>query len=189
MQPSSFDQQQSCVVQSKDNFTGRGHSGAASMSTQSTATEFLLWKIMARLMLTETCTNPASLAPFRISIRTCLLQCGTSSTSYPIRNQINWSLFDPSPTSALCVVMRTRAVTRHLLPHKDHPFTVECKRAKINKVSNKIAVYNTAANGASDPEPKQKKQHTLLESIAVSADEVRILITRWLLSAGLPHTL
>ncbi|KAF1786314.1 hypothetical protein GQ600_4227 [Phytophthora cactorum] len=44
-------------------------------------------------------------------------------------------------------------------------------RAKINKVSNKIAMYNTAANGA------------------MTVAEVRILVTRRLLSAGLPHTL
>ncbi|KAF4136471.1 hypothetical protein GN958_ATG12140 [Phytophthora infestans] len=55
---------------------------------------------------------------------------------------------------------------------------------KINKIIDGITVYNTST-GANDSEPTQKKHRTLLDRIAVSADKVRILVTR-LLTAGLP---
>ncbi|KAF4142896.1 hypothetical protein GN958_ATG07882 [Phytophthora infestans] len=72
-----------------------------------------------------------------------------------------------------------------LAAHKDHPFSVEAKKKKVAGVSTRIAVYNSVVTGAAF---RKKKQRTVVETMAVSEEEVRILCTRWLLASGLSYT-
>ncbi|GMF27123.1 unnamed protein product [Phytophthora fragariaefolia] len=75
--------------------------------------------------------------------------------------------------------------------HRDHRYSVETRRSKIDEVSTRISTYNrsTASEKPQAGEkPKAKKQKTIPESMTINEDEIRILSTRWLLSSGLPYT-
>ncbi|GMF23227.1 unnamed protein product [Phytophthora fragariaefolia] len=72
--------------------------------------------------------------------------------------------------------------------HKDHLFSVEASQAKNGSVSTRIVAYDAAASATQDTEPRSKKQRAIAEAMMDSADEVRILATRWLLSSGFPYT-
>jgi len=72
--------------------------------------------------------------------------------------------------------------------HEEHPFSVDVIQRKRSDIVNRIAATTTEGTDDKNPGPKQKKQRTLFDTIVVNPDEVRVLVTRWLLSSGLPHT-
>lgn len=72
--------------------------------------------------------------------------------------------------------------------HKEHSFTLETKRRKTSDVAKRIQTYDSGASGEQGKQPNQKKHRTIHEAIAINADQMKILSTRWLLSSGLPHT-
>lgn len=58
--------------------------------------------------------------------------------------------------------------------HDEHPFSVEAIQAKLGAVSNRIVAYDVGTSAEQQTEPKVKKQRTIVEAMAVNADEVRI---------------
>ncbi|ETO73295.1 hypothetical protein F444_10737 [Phytophthora nicotianae P1976] len=130
-------------------------------------------------LLYEPITDP--LQPSRPFTHICLVCCDKLQSS---------DLTSTAWRSCLlrCSKSSTNAKKHMLRAHKDHQFTTTVNELQIQATSTKITAYNDGITGKSDGEPKAKKQRTLFESMTVSAEDIKILATRWLLSSGLPYT-
>ncbi|OWZ21516.1 hypothetical protein PHMEG_0003932 [Phytophthora megakarya] len=99
---------------------------------------------------------------------------------------------DPTATSWKSHLMRQKTssnAVKHMLRQlKTHPFSIETKKAKEDTTAARITAYDSNVASSGEVAPRAKKQRTIYGHFVVGDDELRILMVRWLLSAGLPYT-